>query len=324
VNRPDQTLDDLGWSAFFADQVAADEGALLPRRISEVHKARLSAIGADIPLTLPHKGRTSDYAVGDWVLVEPGTELVQRRLDRFTVLERHHEGGGPTQLAAANVDTLFIVTSCDDDFSVARLERYLVFANESGTTPVIVLTKGDKADNPERYRSEAQALQRDLDVIAVNPKFDDVRPPLATWIGLGQTVAVVGSSGVGKSTLVNRLVGTDTQLTGATRESDSKGRHTTTARSMHRIPGGGWVIDTPGIRSLQVTGATVGLDTLFAEISELAPQCKFRNCTHSHEPGCAVLAALKAGEIDPSRYDRWRKLQDEIDAAATTGRPRRG
>jgi ribosome biogenesis GTPase len=317
-------LADLGWSDFFADQIGTDEATLIPRRISEVHRARLVGIGQeDGLLALPPKAHTGDYAVGDWVLTEPMTHLVLRRLERRTVLRRNSEGSRAPQLAASNVDNLFIVTSCNEDFNAARLERYLVFANEAGTTPVILLTKADTCPDPERYKTEAEALQRDLPVLIIDPKHGEVSEPLLQWTSGSQTVAVVGSSGVGKSTLVNRLIAEETQLTGGTREGDNKGRHTTTSRSLHRIAGGGWVIDTPGIRTLQVTDAVFGLEMLFAEITELAPQCKFRNCTHRHEPGCAVLAAVKAGTIDAARFERWRKLQDEGAPKPTYGSGRR-
>jgi ribosome biogenesis GTPase len=232
----------------------------------------------------------------------------------WTLLERWTEGGRSPQLAAANIDTLFVVTSCNADFNVARLERYLALANQSGATPVILLTKGDTAADPEAYRREAEALQRDVPVVMVNPRSDNAAEALAKWCGVGQTVALVGSSGVGKSTLVNSLAGSAQELpqeTGSIRESDAKGRHTTTSRSIHAIAGGGWVIDSPGIRTLQIHGTTEGIDKLFAEITELAPSCKFRDCTHAHEPGCAVREAVAAGVLAPERLSRWRKLTGE-------------
>ncbi|MGB3338352.1 MAG: ribosome small subunit-dependent GTPase A, partial [Devosia sp.] len=219
----------------------------------------------------------------------------------------------PTQLVAANVDTLFIVASCNADFNLARLERYLAFANDAGTNPVIVLTKADVVDDAEDYARQAAGLQRGLAVVPLNARSADAVAALQPWCGEGSTVAIVGSSGVGKSTLVNTLVGTESrpQQTGSVREGDSKGRHTTTARSLHAMAGGGWVIDTPGVRSLHMKDLGQGLDMLFAEITELAPACKFRNCTHDHEPGCAVRAAVAAGTLDPERLARWRKLQAE-------------
>lgn len=316
---------DLGWSAFFDEQLDEQDIGLLPMRIANVHRARLGALAdtGPIHLELPPRTNTGDYAVGDWVLVEPGTNLLVRRLDRKSVLKRR-TGHGIEQLAAANVDTLFIVTSCNADFNPARLERYLALANEAGTTPVIILTKADLADDPDDYVVQARALQRDLPVVMLNPKTDDVAAKLAAWTRAGQTVALVGSSGVGKSTLVNTLAGrgeTAPQVTGGIREGDDKGRHTTTSRSLHAIAGGGWVIDTPGMRTLHVSDVASGLDTLFAEITELAPLCKFRNCTHTHEPGCAVLAAVKAGTLDGDRLDRWRKLTGENQSNSPVKRP---
>jgi ribosome biogenesis GTPase len=194
------------------------------------------------------------------------------------------------------------------------LERYLALANQSGTSPVILLTKADTAVDPRAYQRDAAALQRGLPVVTVNPRSSDAAVTLAAWFGVGQTVALVGSSGVGKSTLVNTLAGAtqeSPQATSGVRESDAKGRHTTTSRSIHAIAGGGWVIDTPGMRTLQVSETAYGIDTLFAEITELAPLCKFRDCTHAHEPGCAVQAAVAAGTLDPERLSRWRKLSHE-------------
>jgi ribosome biogenesis GTPase / thiamine phosphate phosphatase len=318
-----QTLDQeplsltaLGWSAFFDEQLDPVEAGLARMRVAIVHRARVTAESQSGPvkLNLPSQANTADFAVGDWVLVEPDTRIPVRRLERKTTLQRRTEGGGAPQLIAANVDTLFIVTSCNDDLNVARLERYLALANESGTTPVILLTKADQVADTGPWRDQVTGLQRGLEVVTLDATAPEAALALAPWCAVGQTVALVGSSGVGKSSLLNTLAKKapdEAQLTGSIREADAKGRHTTTSRSLHRIAGGGWVIDTPGIRTLHASDLSVGLDLVFAEIAELAPDCRFKDCTHDHEPGCAVQAALAAGQLDPARLERWRKLVEE-------------
>ncbi len=285
-------------------------------RIATVHRARATAESqfGPVNLSLPKRSSTADYAVGDWILVDMSTRIPVRRLERKTTLQRRTEGGQAPQLIAANVDTLFIVSSCNDDLNVARLERYLALANEAGTTPVIILTKADQVEDTGPWRDQVSGLQRGLEVVTLDATAPDAALALAQWCAIGQTVALVGSSGVGKSSLLNTLsqkATDEAQLTGSIRESDAKGRHTTTSRSLHRIAGGGWVIDTPGIRTLHASDLSVGLDQVFAEIAELAPDCRFRDCTHNHEPGCAVRAAVSVGRLDPDRLERWRKLADE-------------
>lgn len=310
------TRAELGWSGFFESQLQAEDDGLSPMRVVNVHRSRLTAMSetGTLDLALPPHANTSAFTVGDWVLADPRTLMLHRRLTRKTVLQRRIAGKEALQLAGANIDTLFIVTSCNFDFNIARLERYLAMANEAGTTPVILLTKADMAPDAALLRDQAAALQRGLEVVILNPHAVDAAAQLARWCGVGETVAAVGSSGVGKSTLVNVLSGAS-QDTAAIRESDSKGRHTTTARSLHAMRGGGWILDTPGMRSLHVSDSASGIETLFAEISELAPLCRFRNCTHAHEPGCAVREAAAKGTIDPERLSRWQKLVEENQAA---------
>jgi ribosome biogenesis GTPase len=305
----------LGWTDFFADQVEPAERELAAMRIAEVHRSRLSVAHPDGPVRLDISRQiiTAQFAVGDWVLAEPKTHMLKRRLERRTLLQRRTEGREDQHLGASNVDTLFIVTSCNADFNLARLERYLALANQAATTPVIVLTKVDMADGATFVR-EAVALQRDLPVIPLNARSPDAREALASWCQFGQTIALIGSSGVGKSTLVNtlaRLTAERSQQTGEIREHDAKGRHTTTARSLHPIPGGGWIIDTPGMRSLHLSDVASGIEELFAEIIEIAPLCRFRDCTHDHEPGCAAQAAVRAGKLPAERLARWRALNAE-------------
>ena len=315
----------LGWSAFFGDQVGDDEAGLLPVRVTEVHRGRISGLSLHGPvdLVLPPKSPTGDYAVGDFVLAEPGDFLVRRLLARRSLLTRR-TGDGATQLSGANIDTLFIVTSCNADFDVSRLSRYLAMAVQSEIPAVLVLTKADTAGDAAPYIAQAATLSQDLPVIVIDPRRPETRAALGPWFGPGRTVALTGSSGVGKSTLVNTLTGPGSakpQATGAVRAHDSTGRHTTTARSLHAVAGGGWVLDSPGIRTVHLGEMTEGLDMVFTDITDLAGDCKFSNCGHLREPGCAVRAAVETGTIDPERFARWRKLQDENAAAAT---PRRG
>ena len=312
------SLSDLGWSDTFQDQW--DDPDLTPLRIAEVHRTRMLAIGSDGPcdIVAPHQDSAA-YAVGDWVLVNHA-KTVQHRLDRSSVLDRITTGrdgtGAATQLIAANVDTLFIVTSCNADFNVARLERYLALAAGSGCVPVVILTKADGTEDPESFRRQVLDLQPGLQVISLDARDPDIAPDLAPWCRAGQTVALVGSSGVGKSTLTNTLTGGSLE-TGEIREADGRGRHTTRYRALRPMPQGGWIIDTPGMRALQLH-APDGIDTVFAEITALIDDCKFRDCTHAHEPGCAVQAAIKAGNLSPERLARWRKLKDEDRIATQT------
>jgi ribosome biogenesis GTPase len=246
------------------------------------------------------------------MLIDRETSEPIRILSRASLFKRRAPGSGRRlQLIAANVDTVFIVASCNEDFNVARLERYLVLAREVGVHPVVVLTKIDLTDAPEKYAEAARSLQPGLLVQTVNARDPGSVASLAAWCGRGETVALLGSSGVGKSTLVNTLRGSDSLATQAVREADGKGRHTTTVREMHRLEHGGWLLDTPGMRELQLSDAASGLAEVFDDILVLAQDCRFTDCSHDVEPDCAVHAAIAAGTLAAVRLARWRGLVAE-------------
>ena len=313
------TLTDLGWTNFYQSQLDIDEVAeTTPARVRGVHRTQISVMTTEgkTDLTLDPGMSTAEIAIGDWVLCDPQSALMIRRLDRISTLQRGSDyQHGERQLIAANVDTLFITTSCNADFNVARLERYLALAYDADVTPVILLTKADQTDDPDEYIAQAQALGKDLAVVALDARDVTEANKLDPWCGKGQTVALAGSSGVGKTTLTNALTGEDGATQGI-REDDARGRHTTTGRSLHHLPSGGWLIDTPGMRGLGVADVVAGINEVFAEISSIEHQCRFRNCKHESEPGCAVTAAIKAGDVTPDRLKRFQKLRRE-DAKAT-------
>ncbi|KCV83252.1 GTPase RsgA [Actibacterium atlanticum] len=304
---PATRLADMGLKPHFTRQLA-DYPGHIPARVTAVHRSSLSLITADGPTTcIPLEGMT----VGDWLVLDPDTHQPSL-LERLSLFKRRAPGHDRReQLIAANVDTLFIVSSCNQDFNLARLERYLALAYEAEVTPVIVLTKSDQAADPDGYRDQVLDMQPGVLVEVLNAKDADDITRLRPWCGRGETVALVGSSGVGKSTIANSLRGDATMKTGDIREDDAKGRHTTSHREMLPLEGGGWLIDTPGMRELQMSDVAAGIDEVFADLAELAQSCKFRNCAHESEPGCAVKAAVEAGQIDQSRVDRWQKLRSE-------------
>ena len=318
-------LADFGWRPHFAAQLdPAEVGVARPARVTAVHRNMLALAAPGFEASVPPLPPDDPATVGDWLVLDPNADQVMRRLERFALLKRRAAGSsGETQLIAANVDTLFIVTSCNDDFNIARLERYLSLAFEADVTPIILLTKSDLTDAPDDWRTKAEAVMTGVFAELIDARDPNTAEVLSPWLGRGQTVAFVGSSGVGKSTLVNTLRGTGELSTQGIRQDDAKGRHTTTSRALFALADSAWCVDTPGMRELGMADAADGISTVFADVQALAEQCKFRDCAHETEPGCAVRQAIDEGRLDAARFERWRKLVAEDTHNARTMYERR-
>ncbi|KGQ18073.1 Ribosome biogenesis GTPase RsgA [Lysobacter dokdonensis DS-58] len=305
-----------------------------PARVIEQHRSGyVVAEGPDAGIKAespPEWQRASSYrkggiapeeraAVGDWVLLE-GKRIVAL-LPRHSAIKRGAAGEHyKQQLIAANIDTVFVVCGLDADFNPRRIERYLVLIGGSGVEPVVVLTKADKAIALEASavddaRAALDDVAQGVQVVAVNAKDPDSVAALAPWLSAGESIVLVGSSGAGKSTLTNTLLGIEKMKTSEVRESDSRGRHTTTHRALIPLPSGACLIDTPGMRELKPTGEE-DIAENFSDIEALADQCRFRDCRHAKEPGCAVRAAIEAGTLDAARFANFLKLRDEVAGAA--------
>ena len=263
---------------------------------------------------------SSDYpAVGDYVMVscaDPATAIIHQVLPRKSLFVRKAAGTSKTEQAvAANIDTVFLCMSLNNDFNLRRLERYLAVAWESGADPVVVLTKADLcADLPQKQR-EVETIAMGVDILTTSSMELEGYRQIMPYITEGRTVAFVGSSGVGKSTLINRLLGEERLATDGLRKDD-KGHHTTTHRELLFLPNGAMVIDTPGMRELGMWDTASGVEQTFTDIEALAARCRFRNCSHTSEPGCALRAALRSGELDSGRWQSYQKLKNENSYAA--------
>ncbi|MEM1246698.1 MAG: ribosome small subunit-dependent GTPase A [Acidobacteriota bacterium] len=266
-------------------------------------------------VSLLSQGGRASPAVGDWVLVERlEADHVRLRalFDRASLLSRRAAGRETKeQLVAANVDTVFVVMGLDGDYNLRRLERFVVMVQESGAQPVVVLTKLDLCRESAERRADAMGVAPGVPVVCVHALADEGLGPLRFYLQSGDTVALIGSSGAGKSTLINALAGEEVMKTGSVRDGDDRGRHTTTHRELLRLPGGGLIVDNPGVREVQLWIGEETVEEAFFDLSEVEGECRFRNCRHQNEPGCAVLAAVERGDLDPARLANFHALQRE-------------
>ena len=326
-------LADLGWNGFFDQHFERFRNqGFVPARIVCEHRRIYTVytehgeLAAEVSGRFRHTAESrSDFpTTGDWVVVkaqrEQGRTIIHALLPRKSsfsrkaVLRADHRGPGKTeeQVLVANVDTVFLVSGLDRDFNLRRIERYLTLAWDSGATPVIVLNKADVCEDVEAYVQEVDSIAFGIPIHPVSAITHQGLDALRAYLRHGQTVAMLGSSGVGKSTLINSLLGTERQQIGAVRESDGRGRHITMQRELILLPGGGLIIDNPGLRELQLWGDEEGLKGTFADIEELAGLCRFRDCRHEREPGCAIQQALREGTLNPGRWQSYLKLKKEL------------
>lgn len=321
-----EALQKLGLVPFFTRQLA-DTGVLQKRlgRVMSVQRSQSTVVcdageqTAELSPTLRQSAAIDRPTVGDWIVLDESLSRIERVLDRKSLFKRVGAGSSTDiQPIAANIDTLFIVTSCNEEFKESRLERYLALCAEAGAMPVVVLTKTDLADDADTYVRRARGVQAGLAVETANALDPATLDGVRAWIDNTSTVALVGSSGVGKSTLLNALAGRSLAATSEIREQDQKGRHTTTHRELHPLPSGGLLIDVPGMREMRVAEIDHSIGAVFADVELLAKQCRFSDCKHESEPGCAVLQAIKDNRISGRRLANYQKLQRENALATAT------
>ena len=321
-----EVLQKLGLVPFFTQQLA--DTCLLDSRVGRVTSVQRSIItvfcdgsirSAGLSPALQQAEAVDRPTVGDWIVMDESLTRIEQVLERKSLFKRIGAGSGTEfQPIAANIDTLFIVTCCNEEFKESRLERYLALCAEAGAMPVIVLTKIDLTDDTDVYISRARSVQAGVPVETANAHDPATLDGVRAWINDNSTVALVGSSGVGKSTLLNTLAENSLAATKEIREQDKKGRHTTTHRELHRLPSGGLLIDVPGMRELRLAEVEHSLGKVFDDIEVLAMQCQFADCKHATEPGCAVLQAIEEKILDKRRLLSYQKLQRENALASAT------
>jgi ribosome biogenesis GTPase / thiamine phosphate phosphatase len=316
-----QTLDNLCWDPFFEEQLTETERAqLVPARVVWHGRGyRVATDKDERPAQVAGRMRQQANAgsefpvVGDWVLVDAGGDvaIIRRLLTRRTQIVRAAAGrAAAAQTVCANVDTALLVTSCNQDFNLRRIERYLALAWESGANPIIVINKSDLAASAEDWRARMRTVAFDVPVLVTSAASGEGIDELRDLIRRGGTTVLLGSSGVGKSTLLNTVLDDVHQVALPIRD-DGRGRHSTTARHLFQVSGGGVVIDTPGMRALQMWDAERGLQHAFSDIETLAEACRFRDCAHQDEPGCAILEAIESGDLAADRLEHFARLRRE-------------